>query len=338
MTGMRAGASTSSGLALARAKHALEAAHLDPNVELTRASSVTNEVWLTSDYAIRVNRRPDHRLRREAKIGPHLPSEVRYPEVIAYGTGTGFDWLVVRRRPGNVLSRCWPTMAPSQRRLAVRQLAYMLRALHQSTSPVGLEDAGAPQLLQGGQGQNPTTPLLVGLERARALENVDTAIVDALLDIVRTTARFLEPFDVQTLIHGDLTFENVLWDGDQVTALIDFEWSRAAPADLDLDVMLRFCAFPDLHVAEDYVEQTKPEDYEDVAWWLREDYPQLFAFPHAIERLRLYAIAFDVRDLLAFPPELPPTKLPPEHSVNRLTRLVTRRSYLDNFAGPDARF
>jgi Ser/Thr protein kinase RdoA (MazF antagonist) len=167
---------------------------------------------------------------------------------------------------------------------------------------------------------------------------VDTAIIDALVDIVRGTSRYLEPFDVQTLIHGDLTFENVLWDGDQVTALIDFEWSRAAPADLDLDVILRFCAFPSLHVAEDYAEQTRPEDYEDVAWWLREDYPQLFSFPHAIDRLRLFAIAYDVRDLLAFPPELPPTQLSPEHSVNRLTRLVTRRSYLDNFAGPDGRF
>ena len=338
MTRMPAGASTSSGLALLRAKHALRAAHLDTDVELTRASSVTNEVWLTPDYAIRVNRRPDHRLRREAMIGPHLPAEVNYPEIIAYGKGTGFDWLVVRRRPGNVLSRCWPTMAPAQRRLAVRQLAYMLRVLHQSTSPVGLEDLGAPQLLKGGQGQDPTTPLLVGLDRTRSMENVDTAIVDALVDIVRGTARHLEPFNVPTLIHGDLTFENVLWDGDRVTALIDFEWSRAAPADLDLDVILRFCAFPDLHVAEDYVDQTKPEDYTDVAWWLREDYPQLFAYPHAIDRLRLFAIAYDVRDLLAFPPELPPTKLPPEHAVNRLTRIVTRRSYLDNFAGPDARF
>ncbi|MEY2434856.1 MAG: hypothetical protein QOC92_4581 [Acidimicrobiaceae bacterium] len=322
---------------MARAKHALEEAHLDPNVELTRASSVTNEVWLTPEYAIRVNRRPDHRLRREAKIGPELPPEVHYPEVIAYGTGTGFDWLVVRRKPGNVLSRCWPTMAPSQRRLAVRQLAFMLRTLHHSTCPNGLDDLGAPQLLKGGQGQEPTAPLLVGLNQARSFENVDTAIVDALIDIVRRTSRSLEPFDVQTLIHGDLTFENVLWDGDQVTALIDFEWSRAAPADLDLDVILRFCAFPELHVAEDYADQTKAEDYEDVAWWLREDYPQLFAFPHALERLRLFAIAFDVRDLLAFPPTAPPTQLPPEHAVNRLTRLVTRRSYLDNFAGPDAR-
>jgi len=338
MTGMRTGASTSSGLAMARARYALTEAHLDANVELTRASSVTNEVWLTADYAIRVNRRPDHRLRREAHIGPQLPAEVRYPEIVAYGTGTGFDWLVVRRRPGNVLSRCWPTMSPSQRRLAVRQIAFMLHTLHQTECPVGLDDLGAPQLLKNGQGFEPTAPLLVGLERARTLDNVDVGIVDGLVDIVRSTSRTLEPFDVPTLIHGDLTFENVLWDGEEVTALIDFEWSRAAPADLDLDVILRFVSYPELHVAEDYVDQTHVADYEDVAWWMREDYPALFAFPHALDRLRLYAIAFDVRDILAFPPPLPPTQLPAEHAVNRLTRLLTRRSYLDNLAGPDARF
>jgi aminoglycoside phosphotransferase (APT) family kinase protein len=323
---------------LARAKHALRAAGIDPNITLTRASSVTNEVWLTSEYAVRVNRRPDHRLRREASIGPSLPAEVRYPEVVAYGTGTGFDWLVVRRRDGEVLSRCWPAMAPAERRLAVRQIAFMLRALHKTECPIGLEDLGAPQLLKGGQGYEPTAPLLVGLERVKSLANVDVAIIEALVDTVRATSRALEPFDVTTLIHGDLTFENVLWDGQQVTAMIDFEWSRAAPSDLDLDIILRFCAFPDLHVAEDYADRTKAADYEDVVWWMKEDYPQLFTFPHALERLRLYAIAFDVRDLLAFPPPAPPTQLPPEHAVNRLTRLVTRRSYLDNLAGPDARF
>jgi aminoglycoside phosphotransferase (APT) family kinase protein len=283
-----------------------------------------------------VNRRPDHRLRREAQLGPSLPKAIKYPEVVAYGMGTGFDWLVLRRVTGNVLSRCWPTMAPSQRRLAVRQLAFMLRSLHEARSPIGLDDVGAPQLLQGGQGQAPSAPLLAGLERVRGLPNVDRGLVDALTDLVRSTDRALEPFDVPTLVHGDLTFENVLWDGDEVTALIDFEWSRAAPADLELDVFLRFCAFPGLHVAYDYAEQTTPEDYEEVAWWMREDYPQLFSFPRALDRLRLYAVAFDVRQLLASPPSAPAHELAPEHELNRLSRLVSRRSYLDTLASPHA--
>lgn len=335
---MRAGARASSGLALARARHALEAAHLDPYVDVTRASSVTNEVWLTPEFAIRVNRRPDHRLRREAELGPHLPPEVHYPEIVAYGQGTGFDWLILKRTPGNVLSRSWPTMAPAQRRLAVRQLAFMLRTLHRSPCPINLDDLGAPQLLHTGHGREPTAPLLVGLEHVRRLPNVEARMVDALVDIVKSSSRWLEPFNVPTLIHGDLTFENVLWDGEQITALIDFEWCRCAPADVDLDVLLRFCAYPDLHVADDYIDQTKLEDYVDVPWWVREDYPDLFTFPHALERLRVYAIGFDVRDLLAFPPEAPATQLSPEHALNRLLKIVSGRSYLDNFAGPDTRW
>ena len=329
---MPPGGPTTTGLALARAKFALEEAELDPNVDLTRAHSVTNEVWLSPEFVIRVNRRADRRLRREAQLGPTLPPEVRYPEIVAYGTGTGFDWLVVRRKPGNVLSRSWPTMRDEQRRTAVRQLAVMLRSLHHARSPIGLDDVGAPQLLQTGQGLAPAAPLLAGLERARQLPNVDKGLVDQLVEIVRTTQRFLEPFAVATLIHGDLTFENVLWDGDRITGLIDFEWSRAAPADLELDVFLRFCAFPELHVADDYVEETKAQRYANIPWWLREDYPTLFTAAHALERLRLYAIAFDVRQVLVSPPTAPLHDLPPSHELQRLHRLAQHRSYLDNFA------
>ncbi|HEY2814191.1 MAG TPA: aminoglycoside phosphotransferase family protein [Acidimicrobiales bacterium] len=329
---MRNGASTRSGLELARAKFALEAAGMNPHVDLTRASSVTNEVWLSDEHAIRVNRRPDKRLWREAKLGPHLPPEVRYPEIVGYGTGVGFDWLVARRRPGTVLSRCWPTMAPAQQRLAVRQLAFMLRALHASPAPGGLGDVnelGAPQLLYTGQGMVPVTPLLAALSHASTLAHVDPQPMRELAALVKTSAPVIEPFDVRTLVHGDLTFENVLWDGEQVTALIDFEWARPAPPDLELDVFLRCCAYPFLHVADDYAEQTRAEAYEEVPSWLAEDYPQLFASPRLVDRLRIYAVAFEVRQLLTDPPTAPAAELSPHHPLRRLLRLLTKRSYLD---------
>jgi aminoglycoside phosphotransferase len=318
---------------MARAKHALEAAGLDPALQLSRASSVTNEVWLSEEFAVRVNRRPDKRLWREARLGPHLPSEVRYPDVIGYGSGTGFDWLVVRRSPGNVLSRCWPAMSPAQRRLAVRQLAFMLRALHETPMPGGVgavNDLGAPQLLSCGQNVDPVAPLLSALGRASSLEHVDPSIMQDLAAVVRTSSSTIEPFDSATLIHGDLTFENVLWDGEQVTALIDFEWARPAPRDLELDVLLRFCAYPFLHVADDYEAQTKREAYEEVPSWLAEDYPQLFTARHLRDRLRIYAIAFEVRQLLLLPPQAPARELSVRHPLPRLLELLTHRSYLDH--------
>jgi hygromycin-B 7''-O-kinase len=318
---------------MARARHALGAAGLDATVALVRASSVTNEVWLTEDHAIRVNRHPNGRLMREATLGPQLPATVNYPEVVGYGTGAGFDWLIAARRPGAVLSRCWPTMPPAQRRLAVRQLAFMLKDLHQMPCPGGLSSVEpAPQLLTSEHGKAPIAPLLDALSQAGALAHVDSALITALTTFVKAGARVLEPFDAPTLVHGDLTFENVLWDGEQVTAIIDFEWARAAPADIDLDVLLRFCAYPFLHVADDYEAMTRAADYEEVPWWFSEDYPELFAFSHQLDRMRLFAISYDVRELLLSPPIVPMRELSEHHALRRLARTSSGRSYLDTFA------
>jgi hypothetical protein len=154
----------------------------------------------------------------------------------------------------------------------------------------------------------------------------------SLREIVADTYGVLEPFDTSHMVHGDLHFENVLWDGRAITALVDFEWARGGPADLDLDVLLRFCAFPYLHVAEDYEAITLSKDYAPVPYWLAEDYPELFDHPNLLERMRLYCIAYDVRELLTFPPPQDGFHLSPHHPVNRLERTAKGISHLDRLA------
>ena len=91
---------TGTALAELRARTALRGAGLDPSVPIERVSSVTNEVWLTPEHAVRVNRRPSNRLYREALVAGALPAEVGYPRVVAHGGGKGEDWLVTERVPG----------------------------------------------------------------------------------------------------------------------------------------------------------------------------------------------------------------------------------------------
>jgi hygromycin-B 7''-O-kinase len=322
----------SDSFAMARARRALAEAGLDMHLPLTRASSVTNEVWVADEYVVRVNRQPNQRLRREATLGPLLPPEVGYPPVVAYGGQLGADWLILKRVRGNVLSRCWPAMRTQERRSAVRQVAGILKALHGVPCPVDLPDIDTPQLLSR-HARRAVDPLLVAIDRAETLPHVDRRIVEELRRIVLETGDSIEPFAVPTLIHGDLHFENVLWDGFTVTALLDFEWCRPAPPDLDLDVFLRFCAYPYLHVAEDYEHLTRAEDYADVAWWLAEDYPELFDHPNAFERTRIFSIAYDLRELTLFPPDRPHRELSKHHPVNRLERTVDGRSHLHRLAG-----
>ncbi len=321
------------GLGRARAMGALAEVGV-PAAGLTRADSVTNEVWLTNDYVVRVNRDLSLRLQREAVLSQCLPEEVGYPQVIQYGGEVGNDWLVTERVPGKPLSRWWPTMTPSARREAVRQLAARIRAVHQTPCPRldGLADV--PQLLDPAPtGIEAVSRLLGALERAARLPNVDPGIIGEAADHVRANASVLEPFDAHTIVHGDLTFENVLWDGEQITALLDFEFARAGCPDLDLDVLMRFVALPSLHVALDYEAETRAEDYADVPWWLAEDYPELFTYPDQFERVRLYSIAWDVRELLAFPPASPCRDLHRHHPLHRLRHVLRGTSYLDRLNG-----
>lgn len=322
----------STAWAEARARRALAEAGLDYRMPLRRASSVTNEVWIGPEFVIRVNRRPNQRLRREAYVGPLLPPGVHYPEIIAYGGELGADWLIVRRRPGEVLSRRWPGMSIGERRSATRQLAVLLRTLHAVPNPPDLPEIdAAPQMLAPRE-YGAVEPLLEALGRLRGMAHVEPRLVDEVEALVRGTHQALEPFDTRYLVHGDLHFENVLWDGRAITALVDFEWTRGGPSDLDLDVLLRFCAYPYLHVAADYERETRARDYAPVPYWLSEDYPELFAHPCQLERMRLYCVAYDVRELLSFPPVAPPAQLSPHHPLHRLERTVRGRSHLDRLA------
>jgi len=307
----------------------LRAAGLDPSAELERASSVTNEVWLTDTHSVRINRRPSSRLYREALVAELLPPEVGYPRVVAHGGDRGQDWLIQERLPGRPLAHVWPGLTVEQRERAVAGLADRLAALHSTPAPADLPPIDdSPQLLELGS-TDPTRPVVEALERAIRLEHVDPVLLVEARDLVKRLAPTIIPFEAATLVHGDVTFENVLWHDDEVTALLDLEWARPGPSDLDLDILLRCAAYPHLHVAEAFESQTRVEDYNDVPWWLGQAYPSLFAYPRQIDRVRIYSIAYDVRDLLAAPPTVAPRQLPDLHAYHRLARVVHRKSYLD---------
>ncbi len=318
------------GMAMARARHALAKAGLDPSIDLQPLSSVTNEVWAAGKHIVRVNRHPVPRLWREATLATFLlPAGVGCPPIVAYGGILGADWMITERLPGQVLSRCWPAMSTADRRSAVHQLGERLAKLHRFTLDEPLPEIATPQLLASSAGPGSVDRLLCALDQAQDLEFVDPVMILRAKTLVREGLTALDEVPAQTLIHGDVHFENVLWDGSQITGLLDFEWARPAAPDLELDVLLRFCSFPFLHVAEDYEQVTIPADYAAVPGWLVEDYPDLFSHPRLLERLRVYSIAYDLRELLMAPPERPVEELSHLHPYHRLANTIDGQGHLD---------
>lgn len=286
---------------------------------LRRAPSTSNEVFLADDHVIRINRDSGNanRLLREAELCLALPALAWTPQIVEYGRQNRTAFLIVRRKRGMTLARWWPDMRPSQRREAIGQLAGCMRAIHSTSVPGGLDPiTDTPQML--GSAGNPVLPLLHGLQRLRSVANADPKVIDEVESTVHSLAPSVAIYPETGLVHGDLSLENVLWDGSCISAVLDFEWARGAPRELDLDVLCRFLVLPDLHVPDAYRGRVGPADYREVIGWLADSYPELFTPAELDRRLALFAIAYEVRAVLANPPKAPADRLSPAHPYRRL--------------------
>lgn len=306
-----------------RARQALRSARLPYQDDLERASSTRNEIYLSSRHVVRINTRASHRLRREALLYEHLPQHHWSPRLAATGGETGADYLIVERKPGAPLAHAWPELTTIQRRRAIEQLAGGLQAIHATPTPDNVPRLKTTPHLLDSEAAPPVRPLLAGLERLRDDPNLDSGIISLAIDYVVDHWSHLGGLPESHLVHGDLTFENVLWDGRNLSAVIDFEWSRGAPADLDLDVLLRCCALPEDHVAPQFKNLTRADDYADVPTWLTEFYPALFEHPNLAERLILYALSFEVNDLLGRNTSTSRSDHSAHHPYSRLVSLVS---------------
>jgi aminoglycoside phosphotransferase (APT) family kinase protein len=320
--------------ALLRAHQVVRAAfpHGVPGSEpkqLSRVTNALNEVWRYGPYIVRINPHPGAtRLQREARLLYNLPAEVRSPRPVAAGPAPFGEWMVATLLPGTEMSRAWHGLARAERRRSIKELARCLQALHSVVAPGAAAPGGdddCPHPL-------PLSRIASYLARARRVPGVDQGVLNAASEKLRAAADALDE-DPTTLVHGDLHLENVLTEGGGVSGLLDFEWCRAGPPDLDLDILLHSLADPALHVESGDGFALERRDFDEVVGWLRSAYPGLFAHPRLPERVWVYRLAFELRSLLLAAPTRGDAALPPHHPYQRVVRLVEGRTELGWFVG-----
>jgi len=327
-----------------------------------RVTNAINEVWHCGDYMVRVNPHTGAtRLQREGALLGRLPAAVRAPVPVASGSAGWGEWLVTVRIPGQELSRRWWSLRPDARRRSIVELATILETIHQV--PAGAGDgvgaggavsswdgagawgaAGPWGAAPGAQAASlrspgidddcphalPVARLLHLIGQASALPGVDAGVLAAAAERLVATAPSLDEHPAR-LVHGDLHLENVLATADgEITGVLDFEWARPGPADLDLDVLLHSLAEPGLHL-ESGSGRLQRHDFDEVVSWLRATYPVLFAHPRLEDRLWVYRLSYEVKALLTSPPRAGAGHLSPHHPYQRIVRLLEGRSDLGWF-------
>lgn len=254
---------------------------------MERARSYANEVWVGELVVVRINHvgqlgGDPARLLREAVIASRVPPEVRYPEIVSAG-GTGeMAWLITRRVRGIELGRAWATMSSRAREHAIRQLAGCLAALHATPCDDVGRDLDPPHTL-------PLEPMLALVERVIEI-GCDPVVCREAAAFVSARWQAFDESGVG-LVHGDPHFENVLWDGSRVSALLDFEWSRRSWIDCDLEILLSIAEDPALFAADDYAHEIDRAAYVEVGRWLADAQPGWFAHPRLIDRLEVLHVS-----------------------------------------------
>jgi hygromycin-B 7''-O-kinase len=271
------------------------------------ADGWSSSVWLAPAHAVRLGSgRFRDAYAHEAAVLRLLPPAVPHAPVVAHGRVGRREWLVQERIAGIPLSHAWSGMRRGQRRTATEELGAILRALHAVPLPAGFTNPWLDDSLAvGGPVRDayhaPPTRYRLLLDAAAAVPGVDRRMLD---DVGALIAGRLDAFtgDSAMLVHGDLHFANLMWDGERLAAVLDFEGARPAAPDQELDTLLRFTREPDLYRGRDGAPGPARQDLAAFADWLAGDHPALFAHPRLEERLLVYEALWHLVQLLHFPP------------------------------------
>ncbi|MBP8248002.1 MAG: phosphotransferase [Phenylobacterium sp.] len=270
-------------------------------------SGWSNTLWATDRHVVRIaSGRFAGSLSHEAGVLQALRN-APCPRVVATGQAGDREWMIQTRLPGANLLQLWPGLDAAERERALRSVAQVLRSVHATPLTTYLREPPwrAATLEAGGD-----------LSRALRLHPKHyRRLVDANLDLRTSPADMLEKAGDfiaarlgcfaagdEVLTHGDLSFANMIWDGDQA-ALVDFESAGAAPLDRELDVLLRFLEGPGAF-SPDGVQQSAGL-FAPVLGWLRDAYPELFTHPHLTARLEVYDALWELVQLMNYPPDHP---------------------------------
>lgn len=276
-----------------------------PATPLKGVGGWSNAVWLAPEHVVRVSSgRFIGSFAHEIATLQLLPATVPHAKVCAYGQVGPREWMIQERVPGETLFDAWPTLTPMSQRAAITQLGAILRALHDVPLPAGFANLWATAaLLPGGQPQNayhpPPTQYAVLIEAVLRIPDGDPAMI-------HTAGAFIEARlpafrgDTLVLVHDDIHFSNIIWADGAITALLDFEGAKVAPADQELDTFLRFAREPEDYRGPHQSQRLTTEAVRDMPQYLLAAYPALFLHPRHNERLAVYEALWQLVQLLNF--------------------------------------
>lgn len=244
--------------------------------------------------------------------------------------------MLLERHHATSLWHAWQSEPAPVLRDYVRQLAAIMRRLHDWQPPTAiLERYRAAEVAESETdpvriAASTLTPLAAAhlhqlIAYARTRPHADERVLDRIASRLDATPCLPIDRSADVLLHADCTPANVLLRDGRVIALLDFEWARLGPRDIDL-TLPAFWAWvdgQDLGDGGDLPDTTGRPVAENprpaIVPWLTDAYPALATTP---DRLWLYRTGFALRGLIHWPAHAPEEELPHFHPLRQLRYLA----------------
>ncbi|TFG70329.1 MAG: aminoglycoside phosphotransferase family protein [Anaerolineales bacterium] len=250
-----------------------------------------NAVFLVDGkYILRIGAREDagQRLERETLILQNLAGQLPVAKVLAFGQEQGFFYQVQQYMPGQQLYTIWKTLTAAVQDTIAAELAASLKILH-SANFSDFGDGWQDSKRYATWSDYLTDMFQNTIEEIRDLNiRMVPGFIEMAVNYFEEHKKVLQE-GVPTLVHSDMTLVNILAENGKVSAILDFEFARQAPADYELLAIEAFCLYPK-DWAEEENEVFCTADFANIIPLIRKHYPGLFEIRNLRERLNVYHV------------------------------------------------
>ena len=243
------------------------------NYELIN-SGFTNTIYRVGDYIVRIctSNSNEKRFKREIDFYQTNNNNTNIPTLFASDISkeiVPYYYQVINRINGNTLYEVWYKISDDERKQIVLNIISILKSIHKRVQ----EETNFKEFIK---------ERLISLLRDCDINN------DIYNSLLILCDKYFADNNIYQ-IHGDLHFDNFIYDKNKLT-LLDFERTMTAPLDYEFRILNRYNSMPWLWASGDTDMKTVESDYQDLMPMIIDNYPGLKSIPYLIERLTIYEI------------------------------------------------
>jgi aminoglycoside phosphotransferase len=212
----------------------------------------------------------------------------KVPEIIDYGNINGKNYLLMNKIKGEGLSGLWHKLDLKQKENFMFQIAEQLEIFHS----IKFEEYTI-----SGQVDKTYKKWINAVRDVSDFSRIDKSTLEypTVNDVEYIEAFFNEKINIlenvkeSVLVHQDMHFENIFYESNAITGIIDFDWSCQAPREYDLWIIADYFHAPRYFVEKELEKYYKDQMVAEIKI-LRKYYPELFNIDKLLDKIRLYYI------------------------------------------------